>query len=316
MAHINSENLLTISSWNTNCLECKINGIKSNKLCNQDVIDSLNKSDFISLVETHADSNTDISLKGYYIFRKDRPRNKKAWKASGGIAVLVKETLRNACKFEPVSDSDVVWVQVQKDITKLNNDLYLAFVYLPPCNSTYAKAYGKYIVQKLEKQIEGFLCKGKVIICGDFNARVGDLIDAINEEERHLPLPYDGSYEFIMPRISCDNKTTNHYGKWLIDLCSDNQMYNVNGRTLGDLAGKFTRHTPRGSSVIDYFISSRSLSNTIFNMYEGVSKSSCTNAITFKWHKIPYQTSVMRKTDMCLAWVQRFSKLRQNITNI
>ena len=26
------------------------------------------------------------------------------------------------------------------------------------------------------------------------------------------------------------------------------------------------------------------------NTYEGVSKSSCTNAITFKWYKIPYQT--------------------------
>ena len=28
-------------------------------------------------------------------------------------------------------------------------------------------------------------------------------------------------------------------------------------------------------------------------VYEGVSKSSCTNAITFKWHKIPYQTFAM-----------------------
>ena len=129
------------------------------------------------------------------------------------------------------------------------------------------KAYGKEIVQKLEKHIEFFSCKGKVIICGDFNARVGDLIDGIDkEEEHHLPLPNDGNYEFTMPRISCD-KTTNQYGKWLIDLCSDNQMYIVNGLTLGDLAGKFTCHTPRGSSVIDYFISSRSLSNTIFNMY-------------------------------------------------
>ena len=25
-------------------------------------------------------------------------------------------------------------------------------------------------------------------------------------------------------------------------------------------------------------------------IYEGVSKSSCTNAITFQWYKIPYQT--------------------------
>ena len=268
MAQINSENLLTISSWNINGLECKINGIKSNKLYDQDVIDNLNKSDFIGLVETHADSNTDIALKGYYVFRKDRPKNKRAWKASGGIAVLIKESLRTACKFDPISDSDIVWVRVTKDITKLNSDLYLAFVYLPPCNSTYGKANGKEILQKLEKHIDFFSCKGKVIICGDFNARVGELIDCLEkEEESHVPLPNDGNYEFILPRTTCDNKTTNQYGKWLIDLCSDNQMYILNGRTLGDFMGKFTCHTPRGSSVIDYFISSRSLSNTIFNMY-------------------------------------------------
>ena len=77
MAHINSENLLTISSWNINGFECKINGIKSNKLYDQDVIDNLSKSDFIGLVETHADSNTDISLKGYYVFVKTGRETKK-----------------------------------------------------------------------------------------------------------------------------------------------------------------------------------------------------------------------------------------------
>ena len=94
-------------------------------------------------------------------FIKTGRETKKTWKASGGIAVLVKQTLRNACKFEPVSDSDVVWFRVQKDIAKLNSDLYLAFVYLPPCNSTYGKANGKEIVQKLEKHIEFFHVKAK-----------------------------------------------------------------------------------------------------------------------------------------------------------
>ena len=42
-------------------------------------------------------------------------------------------------------------------------------------------------------------------------------------------------------------------GKWLLDLCTDNQMYILNRRTLGDFNGKFTCHTPRGSSVLDYF---------------------------------------------------------------
>ena len=268
MVLMNSKKNAYYCCWNINGLECKINGIKRNKLDDQDVIDSLSKSDFIGLVETHADSNTDISLNGYYVFRKDRPRNKKAWRASGGIAVLVKESLRNACKIDPVSDSDVVWVRVHKDITNLSRDLYLAFIYLPPSNSTFGKVNGKEIIEKLEKQIDFFSCKGKVIICGDFNARVGELVDGLEkEEESHVPLPNDGSYEYILPRNSCDNKVTNQYGTWLTDLCSDNQLYILNGRTLGDFIGKYTCHTKRGSSVVDYFISSRSLSNAIFNMY-------------------------------------------------
>ena len=165
---MSSESLLTISSWNVNGLECKINGVKSNKLYDQDVNDSLKRSDFIGLLETHADSDTDIALKGYYVFRKDRPKNKSAWKASGGIAVLVKESLRKSCKFDPISDSDVVWVKVDKNITKLNSDLYfvLAFVYLPPCNSTYGKANGKEILQKLEKHIDFSHVKARLSYVG------------------------------------------------------------------------------------------------------------------------------------------------------
>ena len=59
------------------------------------------------------------------------------------------------------------------------------------------------------------------------------------------------------------------------------------------------------------FVNNGNTSCKLTNIYEGVSKSSCTNAISFKWHKIPYQTFVMCKTDMCLACVQSFSKLRQ-----
>ena len=36
-------------------------------------------------------------------------------------------------------------------------------------------------MQKLEKHIEYFSCRGKVIISGDFNARVGDSSDFFSE---------------------------------------------------------------------------------------------------------------------------------------
>lgn len=219
------------------------------------------------MIETHAEATTDVSLEGYYVFRKDRPKHQKAWKSSGGIAVLVKEAFRQSSKFDPLSDSDVIWVRVHKQTTKLICDLFLGFVYLPPANSTYSKAHGSNILQKLEKQIGYFSCRGKVLLCGDFNARVGETNDfLVKENDLYLPMPYDDTFEFIHPRVSHDSNTINQYGKWLIDVCMDNQLYVLNGRTFGDLRGKFTCHTPRGSSVVDYFISSTSLSNEILSM--------------------------------------------------
>ena len=45
--------------------------MKCNKLDDPEVVNSLKTLDCIGLMETHADKNVDISLPGYYIFRKD-----------------------------------------------------------------------------------------------------------------------------------------------------------------------------------------------------------------------------------------------------
>ena len=57
------------------------------------------------------------------------------------------------------------------------NDLYVAFVYLPPQTSSYGKINSKYIMSKLEKGIEYFSCKGKILVCGDLNTRDGCNLD-------------------------------------------------------------------------------------------------------------------------------------------
>ena len=115
--------------------------------------------------------------------------------------------------------------------------------------------------------VEYFSCRGKVILCGDFNARVGNSSYFLaKEDELHVPMPHDNLYEFILPRVSFDRKNVNQYGKWLGDLCIDNQMYILNGHTFGDFCGKFTCHTPRGSSLIDYLISRYSSSYEILSM--------------------------------------------------
>ena len=147
------------------------------------------------------------------------------------------------------------------------NDLYIAFVYLPPLTSSYCKVHSKNIMSKLEKQIEYFSCKGKVMLCGDFNARIGSNIDLVEkEEEHHLPLPKNDIFETIFPRVSCDKSYVNQTGRWLIEQCVDNQLFVLNVRTLGDLTGRFTCHTPKGSSTVDYIIASRTLLNCIHSV--------------------------------------------------
>ena len=179
--------------------------MKCNKLDDPEVINSLKTFDCIGLMETHADKNVDISLPGHYVFRKDRIKHKNATKPSGGIAVLVRDSMRHAYKFDPVSDSDIIWVRVLKDSVSMRNDLYVAFVYLPPLNSAYGKVNSKNIMLKLEKQIEYFSCKGKIMICGDLNARFGSNIDLIEKEEDiHLPPPNDNVFETIFPRVLCE----------------------------------------------------------------------------------------------------------------
>ena len=141
-----SNSILSIASWNVNGLDYKSHGMKCNMLDDSEVVYSLKTLDCIGLMETHADKNVDI-------FRKDRIKHKKACKPSGGVAVLVKESVRNAYKFDPISDSDIIWVKVLKDSISMMNDLYVAFVFLPPQTSSYGKVNSKDIMSKLEKQI-------------------------------------------------------------------------------------------------------------------------------------------------------------------
>ena len=47
--------------------------VKTNKLHGEEFVKCL-ESNFIGPMETHADTNTAISLEGYYVFRKEGPK--------------------------------------------------------------------------------------------------------------------------------------------------------------------------------------------------------------------------------------------------
>ena len=55
-------------------------------------------------------------------------------------------------------------------------------------------------------------------------------------------------------------------GKRLLEICSQSQLRIANGRSFGDLTGKFTSHSTLGSSVIDYFIISETILSKLLLM--------------------------------------------------
>ena len=137
--------------------------------------------------------------------------------------------------------------------------MYIANAYLPPSGSSIFRWYNVDACDMLELDIARYSKLGNIVVCGDLNARVGNLDDfVINDDKGHIPVPktYDVD-SFSVKRHTQDSLYYNEYGRWLIDLCISAKFAILNGRCLGDLRGIFTSHQTEGSSVVDYNIVSK-----------------------------------------------------------
>ena len=92
-----------------------------------------------------------------------------------------------------------------------------------------------------------------IILVGDFNARTKDLSDTLGDDENDVSIPHLISSKVKYIRTNQDGKT-NKYGKKLVDFCTKTSSFIANGRTLGDLQGKFTCYAHNGTSTVDYAV--------------------------------------------------------------
>jgi hypothetical protein len=101
--------------------------------------------------------------------------------------------------------------------------------------------------------IEGDIVKYKnlddIILCGDFNARVGSMSD-FKRNDDFLPLSDDYCKDTCVTERICQNSVIDNRGKGLIDICIGNQLRMLNDRMFGDMFGKCTCYTPNGSSRV------------------------------------------------------------------
>ena len=202
-------------------------------------------------------------LAGYTCFALSRPfQHQNARRAAGGIACYVKDHLSpHVAQWRAASDGSLLWLKISKAVG-MHKDLYLCAAYLCPESSTfYQNPCAIDAFDTLLADVAEIECmEGDVLLAGDFNARTGSLPDVFHPEDpSDLGMPDVCTFpELPMhapPRASTDQLRPNRFGQRLLALCQSCNLLILNGRVRGDPTGAMTCHTPQGSSLVDYFIS-------------------------------------------------------------
>ncbi len=119
------------------------------------------------------------------------------------------------------------------------------------------------ILDFIDIDINRYKKKGKIILCGDLNARTSTSPDFDNSSKSDtcIPLPnsFNNDLETPLPPRSNKDIIINNYGKWLLDTCISNGLMIANGRFPGDKLGNYTCMKTNGSSVVDYNVLSKDL---------------------------------------------------------
>ena len=156
---------------------------------------------------------------------------------------------------------DSIWIRTNPGE---NKEIRLGFFYCSPENNT------SNFLDIVNEEVERFGNEDNTYIFGDFNARTK------TEEETIICDKFDDEFGISTaihippcPRNSEDMKLLSTRGKDLLDICRINDLVIANGRTIGDLFGKYTCHQKRGSSVVDYLISSYKATENIVNFSVG-----------------------------------------------
>ena len=255
---------------NSNVKMCfwNIGGLKSrgtDKTMDPLFLKAIEGNDLVFLAETHVGYNANIRNIGPFLYHPIcRPVEKSNNRFFGGLAILRKPYLKDHVKILKNNNPDYQWVKLEKSFFGFAKDLYICVVYFPPSESSYTKRFEIELFETIEKDMVNYQRSGDILICGDFNARVGSFPDFITQDDSNF-LPLYNSYsrdKHILNRFNKDNKTDKR-GKELLDFCIGHQLRILNGRTLGDLHGNFTCYTPNGTSVVDYAIVSESVLNGI-----------------------------------------------------
>ncbi len=242
--------ILKFCSWNIQGYNSRILG---NKFEDKEFLQRFENIDFIGVTETHMHSEIidRMNVPGFYrLDHRNQEKNKKSNTASKGVAVFVKEGIKNLFTPIKMGNDDAIWVKMKKEISGECRDIFIGVFYLSPSRNQRMDQR----ISKLSENVIDLQKKGEVILMGDFNARTGNLGDTVSPDK------YDEFFELELsqPPLKRNSRDCgiDSRGKELLDVCKSLDLYIANGRKPGDLFGDYTCIKHNGNSVVDYLVTS------------------------------------------------------------
>ena len=246
-----------------------INGLVGKTTYNTDFSEIIKTYDIIMLTETwHKSSECINKIKGNFpkdykfIDNARKTKHKKSKRNSGGLLVCYKKCLQNNIVIIDKTSENMIWIKIKKEYLNIDRNLIIGGIYNSPINSSFTKTNDTDMFNKIQEKIMTFSPDDYIMLGGDFNARVGnmqDFIDENDEDIEFLNLPQNYQIDRYKKFRSNQDQHKNSYGEKFIELAVTSKMKILNGRILGDLLGKYTYIGYNGISTVDYVLGSENL---------------------------------------------------------
>ena len=167
----------------------------------------------------------------------------------GGLCVFISNHIKQGIKVVKNDHPDIIWIKLSKDFFNPSKNLLICFTYISPSDPEYSKnndLTSTDLFEYIKLDCVEFMSNGNLLLMEDLNAYLprgvtdfveGDIMDD------HVPLPDDVYQPDIQtPRNTTEVKNLNQNSKLLLDICKSVPLRILNGRTSGDMIGRFTRY--------------------------------------------------------------------------